>query len=182
MLEMRDADTVINADAGIDPRHAAFLKQHGADKTAHSGHTLWQHLEGVHNLLAHWGAARHVRVAGLFHSVYGTQAFKTVTVPQNQRAKVIQLLGQPAETLERWFPKLPRPNLFETSLKTAQFGWPPFDPGITPANQTQPSPKQTALLALECANLLEQRVLHKFPHLSHHAQAIGMLNSEGFLV
>ena len=38
------------------------------------------------------------------------------------------------------------------------------------------------LLALECANLAEQRTLHAFPKLAQHAQAIGILDHEGFLV
>jgi hypothetical protein len=44
------------------------------------------------------------------------------------------------------------------------------------------SPLQSDLLALECANLIEQRTLYKFPHLSRHAQAIGMLDAGGFRV
>lgn len=38
------------------------------------------------------------------------------------------------------------------------------------------------VLALECANLAEQRTLHAFPKLAQHAQAMGILDHEGFLV
>src|SRR5438093_4689025 len=101
----------------IDPAHAAFLQQRGATHTAHSGHTLWAHLKGVHDILARWGAQPHLKLAGLFHSVYGTQSFQKKTVPRTERDSVIRLIGEPAETLAWLFTHLPRPVLFEASLQ-----------------------------------------------------------------
>jgi hypothetical protein len=38
------------------------------------------------------------------------------------------------------------------------------------------------LLALECANLAEQRLIHAFPSLARHAQSLGVLDAEGFCI
>lgn len=103
---------------GIDPACMAFLQQRDAHQTAHSGHTLLAHLTGVHQLLARWGAARPLQLAGLFHSVYGTQVFAKASVQKTERASVIQLIGETAETLVWLFAHLARPRLFEASLST----------------------------------------------------------------
>ena len=49
-----------------------LINSWGAKEVAHSGRTLLDHLFGVHNLLAEWGAAPKLCLAGLFHSIYGT--------------------------------------------------------------------------------------------------------------
>ncbi|MBC7681982.1 MAG: hypothetical protein H7172_06580 [Ferruginibacter sp.] len=170
------------ARSAIDPAHTAFLQQRGTRQTAHSGHTLWAHLTGVHQILVRWGAARPLQLAGLFHSVYGTQVFATASVAKTERASVIRLIGEPAETLVWLFAHLQRPTLFETSLRSGHFVWPHIA-GLPPLQSTDhPSLLQSELLALECANLVEQRTLYKFPHLSRHAQVIGMLDADGFSV
>jgi len=170
------------ARGSIDPVFAAFLQQRGAHHAAHSGHTLWAHLAGVHDLLARWGAARPLQLAGLFHSVYGTQVFAKVSVPKTERANVIRLIGEPAETLVWLFAHLPRPMLFENSLRSGHFVWTDID-GQPPLQSIgRPSALQGDLLVLECANLIEQRTVYKFPFLSRYAQTIGMLGGDGFPV
>jgi hypothetical protein len=161
----------------VDPVHAEFLKRHGATETAHSGLTLWAHLKGVHDILANWGAMRHLQVAGLFHSIYGTRSFIKTTVFKTQRDDVIKLIGEPAETLVWSFSHLPRPLLFESSLKTGNFSWPFFN---DKQNPEEIKILQNELLSLECANLIEQRIIYQFPQLGQHSQSIGLLNKKGF--
>lgn len=170
------------ARIAIDPAFAAFLQQRGAQHTAHSGHTLWAHLAGVHDLLARWGAARPLQLAGLFHSVYGTQVFAKTSVLKTERASVIRLIGEPAETLVWLFAHLSRPMLFEISLRSENFVWPHIDGQAPLQSVGQPNAMQSDLLALECANLIEQRTVYKFPCLSRYAQTIGMLGADGFSV
>lgn len=80
-------------------RYERFLLAHGADKVRHSGRTLFDHLKGTHDLLRDWGCAEHVCVAGLFHSVYGTQHFRHETLSLEQRPLLRQLIGDQAEKL-----------------------------------------------------------------------------------
>jgi hypothetical protein len=164
----------------IQPEHQAYLLAQGAGTSAHSGRTLWAHLEGVHRILQVGKFADYVCAAGLFHSVYGTQAFKTVTVEKTRRAEVQQLIGEKAESLVMAFCELPRPKLFEATL---QQGTQPLPEWMAQLDTTYDKPQFLAdLLALECANLAEQRTLHAFPKLAQHAQAVGILDREGFLV
>ncbi len=164
----------------MQPEHKAYLLAHGAGNTAHSGHTLWQHLVGVHNILQTSKFPEYLCLAGLFHSVYGTQVFKKVTVDKSQRVQVQALLGEQAENLVMAFCELPRPKLFETTL---QQGIDPLADWMLQLDTNYDKQQFLAdLLALECANLAEQRTLHAFPKLAQHAQAIGILDHEGFLI
>ena len=164
----------------MQPEHKAYLLAHGAGNTAHSGHTLWQHLVGVHNILQTKKFPEYLCLAGLFHSVYGTQVFKKVTVDKSQRVQVQALLGEQAESLVMAFCELPRPKLFETTL---QQGIDPLPDWMLQLDTNYDKQQFLAdLLALECANLAEQRTLHAFPKLAQHAQAIGILDHEGFLI
>jgi hypothetical protein len=161
-------------------KYKEYLLAHSADKQAHSGHTLWSHLSGVHDILHRAKQPEYVCIAGLFHSVYGTKSFKPVTIEKTKRAQVAELIGQEAEALAFAFCELPRPKLFEAALRSKQ------TPSEINAFAQSGNEAQTQfyqdLLALECANLLEQRVLQEFPSLARHAQSLRMLDSEGFCI
>ena len=170
----------------IPSDHKAFLLAHSADDTAHSGATLWGHLHGVHRILHAIGAPAYLCAAGLFHSVYGTQSFKRVTVDKSRRSEVQALIGDKAESLVFTFCELPRPRLFEAALAhtpthgASRGGLPTWIAALdTPYDKPQ---FFADLLSLECANLLEQRALHTFPNLSRHAQTLAMVDAEGFSV
>jgi (p)ppGpp synthase/HD superfamily hydrolase len=79
-----------------DPK-IAFLQAHGADSQGHSDKTLLSHLQATAMILADWSRPQHVCDAGLFHSVYGTESFTSVTIPQTLRPKVQALISAPAE-------------------------------------------------------------------------------------
>lgn len=162
------------------PAYQTYLLAQGAGTSAHSGRTLWVHLAGVHRILQTAKFADYVCIAGLFHSVYGTQVFKKVTVEKTRRAEVQQLIGEKAESLVMTFCELPRPRLFEATLQQCTQPLPDWMAQINTAYDK--SQFLADLLALECANLAEQRTLNAFPKLAQHAQAIGILDPEGFLV
>jgi hypothetical protein len=161
-------------------QYKAYLLAHSADKQAHSGLTLWSHLSGVHDILQRAKQPGYVCTAGLFHSVYGTRSFKPVTIDKSRRAEVAELIGQEAEVLAYAFCELPRPKLFETALHSKRE--PPEINAFAQSGNTAQTQFYQDLLALECANLLEQRVLHEFPSLARHAQSLRMLDSEGFCI
>jgi hypothetical protein len=159
-------------------QHKAYLLAHGADKQAHSGHTLWSHLCGVHRILQAAQQPEYVRTAGLFHSVYGTKSFKPITIDKNHRAEVAELIGKQVEALAFAFCELPRPKLFEAALRGNH-----TPPDISfYVDGRDPIQFYQDLLAIECANLSEQQVLHEFPSLAKHAQSLGILDAEGFCV
>jgi hypothetical protein len=154
-----------------------YLLNHSVASAEHSGATLWDHLAGVHRILQVVGSEDYVCNAGLFHSVYGTQSFKTVSVDKGKRSEVQALIGTQAENLVWAFCTLPRPELLEASLKQQSFDWADKLEGVNDAKQFAQD-----LIRVECANLLEQKVLYKFPCLAQAAQDMRMLDREGFSV
>lgn len=166
--------------ANTQAQHLAYLLDQGANNSAHSGYTLLHHLIGVQRILQATNAADYLCTAGLFHSIYGTQAFKKITVQKFCRPEVQKLIGEKAESLVMAFCELPRPKLLEASLRQTGLTLPPWMMQLDTAYDK--SQFFSDLLALECANLAEQRILHEFSLLAQHAQAIGMLDREGFLI
>ena len=71
-----------------DPAHVQMLVDEGAGENPHSGGTLLSHLLGTRDLLAEWRNPKQLRDAGLFHSIYGTEAYKIQTVPLDRRRDI----------------------------------------------------------------------------------------------
>jgi hypothetical protein len=98
-----------------------FLRER-TDGVKHSGRTLFDHLTGTHALLAKQGAPEHVCLAGLFHSIYGTNIFRHETMLISQRNVVIALIGPDAERLAYIFCSCGRPK----ALVNAAESGPPY--------------------------------------------------------
>lgn len=81
----------------------AFLIQHGAVELGHSTGELLAHLRGTQALLVHWQAPRPLQLAGLFHSVYGTESYRQTLIPLTLRPTVEALVGPEAERLAYLF-------------------------------------------------------------------------------
>lgn len=97
----------------------AFLLRSGAQNLPHSGRTLLAHLQGTHRLLGAWGNPPDVALAGMFHSVYGTNAFRHVTVALPQRDEVRELIGEAAEALAYIFCSIDRPHAITSTAARA---------------------------------------------------------------
>lgn len=83
-----------------DRRIMDFLISLGTDSVPHSGEKgFLAHLIGVQRDLESWGCDRDVCLAGLFHSIYGTELFQKFSLPLERRSEVQQLIGNRAERL-----------------------------------------------------------------------------------
>jgi (p)ppGpp synthase/HD superfamily hydrolase len=76
-----------------------FLVSYGTDKIPHSDTPFLAHLIGVYKDLKEWGCDEHVVLAGLFHSIYGTEQFQGFKLPLTERETVRELIGERAERL-----------------------------------------------------------------------------------
>jgi hypothetical protein len=130
----------------------AFLQEQlQANRTRHSGRTLYQHLVGTHDLLKAWGADEDLCHAGLFHSIYGTRRFRHRSWPLSDRNTIKELIGFWPETLVYMFCVIDRPRAL-------------FDGGNSILVYDHHLHRDTLLtwrmrrklLELEAANLLEQ--------------------------
>jgi hypothetical protein len=157
-----------------------YLVAQGAHKQPHSGRSLLVHLEGVHRILVAAKSEPDVCRAGMFHSVYGTAAYKLQLLDREKRAEVRDLIGARAEEVAWTFCKLPmRVQALDLSLQNCNHDWLAEQVKCRYSTYDQ---LWLDLVRLECANLIEQHALHQFPSLGRHAQRIGMLDAEGFCV
>jgi hypothetical protein len=116
----------------MNDRQREFLISLDANKTRHSGRTLFDHLKGVHDLLRDWDNPTDVCLAGLFHSIYGTKVFKHQSM--SDRGELVNMIGVKAELLVHTFATGDRP-LFES---------------------VEDKKLRAQLMEIEAANLLEQ--------------------------
>jgi hypothetical protein len=132
----------------MTPEIEAFVKAK-SEGIRHSGRGFYEHLRGTYELLA--GAPERVRYAGLCHSIYGTNVFKTAAVPAANRHEVIAVIGAEAERLAYIFCSCNRPSAL---IKAARNG-PPFHVGMFDLTGQD----LLDLLTIEEANLIEQSSL-----------------------
>jgi hypothetical protein len=79
-------------------------------RTLHSGCSLLDHLRGTYELLPSWGAHEPVRLAGLFHSIYGMVHFRHQIWPLDDRPTIAGIIGDEAEQLAYLFCTIDRPR------------------------------------------------------------------------
>lgn len=129
-----------------------FLLEHETDRLGHTGRTLQKHLWGTYRLLREWGCEEAACRAGLFHSIYGTNAFDHMTVEPTSRDVIRQLIGAPAESLVYVFHCSERPMAWFEAL---------LDAGTTSRISRQfvalSEWEVARLVEIECANLIEQK-------------------------
>ncbi|NNE18900.1 MAG: hypothetical protein HKN10_10535 [Myxococcales bacterium] len=85
-----------------EPRLAklrAYYEQLGIADRKHTQRTFWDHVEGTYRLLESWRCARAVCEAGVFHSIYGTERFRSFELPLDRRPELQALIGEEAEEL-----------------------------------------------------------------------------------
>jgi len=135
-------------------RALALLEEIGAEDVSHPRGSLSDHLKGTYDVLSGWGCSREVTLAGLYHSVYGTDVFRTVTLSPDARDRVVDAIGADAERLAFLYCALERESLYD-NLRT---GGPPY----AVRDRVDGSPIEldcsdyAGLLTLDLANRLEQ--------------------------
>jgi hypothetical protein len=136
----------------IEQRHLDLLSELSTDESAHSGDSLSRHLKGTHDLLAKWDNPNDVCVAGLFHSIYGTQYYKVQSASFSDRERIADVIGPASEELAFVFCTTDRLGFFSEAGQVS--------PMLTNAtsNKSVPVSVETlsALIEIEVANFVEQ--------------------------
>ena len=134
-----------------------YLQSLGAFKKGHTGRKLGDHLMGTYDLLKGAGCREDICLAGAFHSIYGSNAFRSQSIePTDKNRKLMRMLiGDKAERLAFLFSIIDRPKGIESGR--------PQDWRTTmPMSITQGELHD--LRIIEAANLLEQgEGLDKYP-------------------
>lgn len=71
----------------------------GIEAVPHTGKTYLAHLVNVYRLMESRGCDAELCRAGMFHSIYGTEAFQGFKIDLEHRAELRALLGERAERL-----------------------------------------------------------------------------------
>lgn len=137
----------------------AFLRAVGCDDVSHSRGSLLTHLAGTCRLLMLWEAPEDVCLAGLFHSVYGTETFDAQLRSKVNRTKVQAVIGQRAERLAWLFATATAESLWR-SVQTLG-SWESDTPVALMNRQTTEvivcdGEELTALVNIDLANALDQ--------------------------
>jgi (p)ppGpp synthase/HD superfamily hydrolase len=111
----------LTSEPGPDPREmpgiepmVQVLRSAAAHETEHSGEDLLTHLVNTYRILRRWDCPDRLCVAGLFHSVYGTEAFDRATFALEQRQTVRELIGPEAEHVVHLYCTATRQSLYES--------------------------------------------------------------------
>jgi hypothetical protein len=150
------------------------LRQRGANELAHTGRTLEVHLVRTSALLRSWDCPEWICLAGMFHSVYGTNQFGSACLDLSERQWLIDLIGSEAERLVYLFCICARPNALLQGIETHNL----VNRRTGDIYRVSFDDLQ-ALLTIECANLLEQdawsgfiETMSKIP-LDHRTALLG---------
>ena len=146
----------------------ALLEELGAHATSHSRRTLFAHLQGTHDLLAAWGNPPQVCVAGLFHSVYGTQVFEKRCADMRMRGHIRASIGPRAEHLVHLFCVTDRRGFYE-HLGESSFHLRDI---VDDRNLALERKTLAALIEIEVANILEP--------LPHRSKSKARANAEWY--
>ena len=98
-----------------------FLQGLGAEGVPHSHRTFLDHLTGTAAILERWGASEQVCRAGLFHSIYGTEVFRSAMLPFEERARVVAVIGAEAEKLAYVFCAFERNSVYRAIERGAPY-------------------------------------------------------------
>jgi hypothetical protein len=134
-------------------RAMALLGQIGAADTEHPSGTLLKHLRGTYDILEGWSCPEYLCLAGLYHSVYGTETFRTETIPLDARDQVREAIGERAEEIAFLYCAIRRSSLYENLEHGA--------PGTLEGRNGERRPiggvgQLADLMTLDLANRIEQ--------------------------
>ena len=76
-----------------------FLEGLGAGDRAHTGRTFLQHCLAVGHILAGWDCTDDVCLAGVCHSIYGTEVSKAAALDLDRRDDLRAVIGEAAEQI-----------------------------------------------------------------------------------
>ena len=144
----------------IRQEHLDLLIALNTDENPHSGGELLDHLKGTHDYLEAWGNDQVVCLGGLFHSIYGTQSYKTESATPEDRGRIREVIGEKAERLAYLFCMTKRQDFFAELGKDNPMLW---DRGLDekiPVTQEE----LHNLVEIEMANYIEFMPRLDFTH------------------
>ena len=128
-----------------------------ANKIAHGNSNLMRHLLITYDRLRQKNASDAACKAGILHSIFGTEYFKTIVLTDRSRKKIEDLVGIDVMALIDLFKAICRPNVLEQDN---------LELNLIAGGTIKVTREQLEdLKDIECANLADQSALAKHPSL-----------------
>ena len=137
----------------MSPDVEHLLESYGTAAAAHTGRSLRDHLVGTFDLLEAWGNDRDVCLAGLFHSIYGTEVYTHVSADLAERIRIRREIGSRAEELAYLFCACDRRHLLSNVERSDAFE---LHDRFTDRSVSLDRSTLAALVEITFANELEQ--------------------------
>jgi SM-20-related protein len=144
---------------------SACLEKHGANYIPHGddpgegGKRLHNHLMQTFEILERKGCSEEVCFGGGLHSVFGTNSFKDNICGDENQPELIETFGERAVFLARLFSVIDRPKALEQQIEEIEGK---FKIPLTNGKQiTLNQEIYDQLRMIECANLIDQKMLDK---------------------
>ena len=137
----------------MSPDLERLLENYGTAAAPHTGRSLRDHLIGTFNLLKAWGNDQDVCLAGLFHSIYGTEVYTRTSADLAERGTIRRAIGSRAEELAYLFCACDRRHLLSNVEKRDAFE---LHDRFTDRSVSLDGGTLAALVEIALANELEQ--------------------------
>jgi hypothetical protein len=141
------------SSAPVNPDAELLLEHYGTAAAPHIDGSLRDHLIGTFNLLRSWGNDQDVCLAGLFHSIYGTEIYTRQSAPLGERDAIRSAIGDRAEALAYLFCACDRDHLMSNVGQADPFT---IRDRFTGGQESLDRESLAALLEISLANDLEQ--------------------------
>lgn len=154
----------------------------GEDKFSHTSKTLLEHLKETSRLLEQWNAPDYICLAGLYHSIYGTQYYKKQPIDIRERDRIRTTIGDKAERLAFYFCNQDRSLFLNIDSKDKEFFVIDYKTGLREDITEQ---DYRDLLELHLANYLEQMPRRSAKYRNTYYQVFlrnkSFLSKQGFV-
>lgn len=155
-------------------RLRSYLDGIGLADVQHTHVDLLSHLAGTYRELARLNLPEHVALAGLFHSVYGTEGFPRQSVPLARRDEVRDLIGSEAEQLAYRYCAMS----YDSLQRSVDEGQPLLEDRFTGEPMNLPRSAFDKLLWIKLTDAVEQAD-EKTRHSRFFRKVAELLGSEG---
>lgn len=137
------------------------LERFGISTLNHSHDSLLSHLKGTANILNKWNCSSVVCLAGLCHSIYGTESFVKQSATLENRDFMKDLIGVEAENLAYLFGAHKKESLWANLELSSHFNiYDRFAHSVKNISKSELS----SLVTITLANWLEQRPRSSIEH------------------
>ncbi|MGE0173373.1 MAG: DUF6817 domain-containing protein [Oligoflexales bacterium] len=138
------------------------LDKYNLQGFSHSDEGLMSHLKGTYALLKEWRCSEDLCLAGLCHSIYGTESYRKSPIELSERTNIRNIIGAEAEKTAYYFGAHVKDSLWANLEIDRDFSI--FD---RLEGKTIPMTKNELadLITLTLANWLEQRARLDKKHL-----------------